>query len=76
MMGLGYETAILHTEKKKEDGMIHAMGAAPAKYFPDQQSWKRQDREWVPVELTNKWEIGERKLGEKQKEVIFHIEEL
>lgn len=76
MMGLGYETAILYTEKKKEDGMLHTMGAVPAKYFPDQQNWKIQDREWVPVELTNKWEIGERKLGEKQKEVIFHIEEL
>lgn len=78
MMGLGYETAILHTDAKKEDGMIHAMGGVPAKYFPGQQVWKKEGsvKGWVAVELTNKRYIGEQKLGERNGEVIFYIEEL
>lgn len=83
MLALGYDTAILWVEERKEDYATHTMGGIPKKYFPNAgQTWWNAGQEglehqWVPIELA-----GERRLpGEPVEQVfpdsrVFYVEEI
>lgn len=83
MLAAGYDAAIIQSDQRKEDYMIHARGGIPSRYFPGRSEWGYPDKGYfVPIELAGDrvWEPGLPLMGKdtdkRFDETVFLVEPL